>query len=111
MRTERKHIPAQCKQHLTRPNKLAMSAPWEEISARKRQERDSKIPNEWRLASVDPARINVTDVPRESGILTAAELNITEDYEAKGIVAAVAEGTLKAEAVAIAFCKVRSGCP
>ena len=85
-----------------------MPAQWEEISARKRQQRDSKIPKEWRLATIDPARINVTSVPRECGILTAEELNITEDYEAKGLVEALTKGALKAEAVAIAFCKVHS---
>ena len=83
-----------------------MPAEWEQIALKRRQERDAKIPKEWRLKSLDNSRINLTSVPRECGILSAKEIDITENYHARGIVNAASKGTLKAEEIAIAFCKV-----
>jgi hypothetical protein len=83
-----------------------MPAQWEEISLRKRQERDSKIPDQWRLQNIDKSRTNVTSVPRECGLLTNRELDITENYDAKDIVDAIARQKWTAEEVTVAFCKV-----
>ncbi|KAF8246482.1 amidase signature enzyme [Wilcoxina mikolae CBS 423.85] len=82
-----------------------MPAQWEEIGRQKRQERDSKIPDQWRLQNIDKSRTDVISVPRECGLLTDRELDITENYDAKGIVDAIARQRWTAEEVTIAFCK------
>jgi amidase len=83
-----------------------MPAQWEEIALRKRQERDSKIPANWQLPKLEPKPTDVTGIPRQCGILTEKELDITESYDAKDIVDAVVSGRWKAEEVVVAFCKV-----
>lgn len=80
---------------------------WQEISRRKQEEQAARIPKEWRLAR-KPAtnRTNHLDVPRECGILTEKEVEITERYDATALVKEVAEGRLKSVDVCRAFCKV-----
>lgn len=85
-----------------------MSAKWEAIAARKRAERDSKIPIDWRLDTIVPETVaDVTHLPFSSGILSAKELDITGNYTAQEII----DGTLKKRwtsfEVTVAFCKVR----
>jgi amidase len=48
---------------------------------------------------------NVLQVPRECGLLSDRELNITEKYDAVALVEALAAGAFTAEEVAVAFCK------
>jgi len=48
---------------------------------------------------------NVTAIPRESGLLTPEEIEITEDYDAVGLAEAIASKKLTAVAVATAFSK------
>jgi amidase len=85
----------------------AMPAQWEAIALRKRQERDSKIPKEWRLPTAGTRPTDVTGVPRTCGILSEKEIDITENYDARDIVDAIVEARRwTAEEVAIAFCKV-----
>lgn len=84
-----------------------MPAKWEEIGARKRQERDSKIPIDWTLDTRVPESVaDVTHLPYSSGILSARELDITGNYTAREII----EGTIKRKwtsvEVTVAFCKV-----
>jgi hypothetical protein len=68
---------------------------------------DNSIPRQW-LLRVDklpsPERTNLLGVPRESGILSERELQITET-DATGLVDTMAEGTWTAEEVTIAFLK------
>jgi hypothetical protein len=68
---------------------------------------NNSIPRQW-LLPVDklpsPERTNVLGVPRESGILSERELQITET-DATGLVETMAEGTWTAEEVTIAFLK------
>lgn len=96
------------------------------IAQRKQAELAAAIPAEWRLpAHVIPEgmlsisesitvgskgyqRVGVMDVPRMCGLLTSKELEITEKYDVRGLVAEMAEGRLKAEDVVRGFCKVRS---
>ncbi|KAI9375928.1 amidase signature domain-containing protein [Aspergillus egyptiacus] len=85
--------------------------PWTDLAAAKAAESQRKIPAEWRLPSCYTDRVSdsstwsVLHVPRESGILTARELEITENYDAVALVAEVAKKTYTAEEVAVAFCK------
>lgn len=44
-------------------------------------------------------------MPRECGILTEAEIQITEGYDAVGLLGELALGKYRAEEVATAFCK------
>lgn len=80
---------------------------WQDIAKGKRNERDRKIPSEWRLKHADafPPGSNVLHVPATCGILAAEELKITSDYDAVDLVELLRHGTYTAEAVTVAFCK------
>ena len=67
----------------------------------------AKVPQDLRLDSSitsNPPK-NVTGVPRECGILTKDELEITENYDAVGLAEAIATKKFSAVAVATAFSK------
>lgn len=97
------------------------------ISARKYDQVNSLIPAEWRLSDKYIPRAmrlspldsvhqlhefeeeyptNLLDVPRQCGILKAKEVQITEGYDVQGLLNEIAEKRLRAEEVALAFCKV-----
>ncbi|KAF2757193.1 acetamidase [Pseudovirgaria hyperparasitica] len=83
---------------------------WEKIGLRKRAERAAKIPHQWRLPdNVIPkssdGRHSVLHVPRECGLLTDHELDITENYDATALSVAIKERRLKCVDVTRAFCK------
>ncbi|KAL2826290.1 amidase signature domain-containing protein [Aspergillus cavernicola] len=86
-----------------------MTFEWQQKSQRKREELAAKIPSEWRLssdlletaASVD----NIIGIPRQSGILTERELDITESSDATALVERLAGREFSALEVATAFCK------
>ncbi|KAF4153779.1 hypothetical protein CNMCM6936_009559 [Aspergillus lentulus] len=50
-------------------------------------------------------RENVMDIPRRSGLLTPKELSITENWDVRGLLAQMRQGTLSAEDVVRAFSK------
>jgi amidase len=83
---------------------------WQPIAKRKQEQRDSRIPKQWRL-QIPPADdvVNVLDIPRTCGILTPHEIDITENYDATALAQAIASKKLKCVDVTRAFCKV--GCP
>lgn len=77
------------------------------ISQRKQAERASKIPKEWLLKVLPgPTVINVTHVPRQSGILSERELQITESADATALAEAIRKREYTAVEVTTAFCKV-----
>ena len=83
------------------------SKQWEEISAKAKEILKSSIPAEWRIPKdkLPPAdQRDVTDVPAKCGLLSEAELQITDSY-ATEIVKNIAAGEWKAEDVTRAFCK------
>lgn len=85
-----------------------MPEKWQDIAARKQRERADRIPFQWKLSPAHiPAesRTNVLSVPRECGLLSEQELNITENHDASALVAALSSGKLKAVDVTTAFCK------
>lgn len=80
---------------------------WKEISAKAQEILYNSIPSEWRipkdkLPSED--RKDVTDFPAKCGLLSDAEVKITDSY-ATDIVKKIAAGEWKAEDVTRAFCK------
>lgn len=80
--------------------------PWRDIAARKKAEQLGRIPEAWRLPdSTDLDKSNILQIPRQSGILSDIELQITEEYDATELVDELANGNLTSEAVATAFCK------
>ena len=85
-------------------------APWKTKVASKREAEYAKIPKAWRLdpkflANDETSPVSVMDVPAKSGLLTSAELEITEKYSAVSLAKAVQSGSIKAVHVATAFCK------
>lgn len=107
------------------PIMASQQPPYVAIAQRKQNELAASIPSEWQLPTelipegmLSPAdsvtegpkrygRVNVMKIPRTCGILTSKELDITENYDVRGLVSAMTEGQLKSEEVTRAFCKVR----
>jgi len=84
-------------------------ATWQDVSARKVSARDAAIPREWVLETPPAGGAegdtgNVMSVPRTCGILSPAEVAITET-PADVLVSRMVGGQLTSEAVTIAFCK------
>lgn len=82
---------------------------WQDISAGKRKEAYELIPEAWRLpSSMIPKpedAVSVMSFPQKSGILSEAELEITEKYDAVALVEKLASKQLSSEAVTVAFSK------
>jgi amidase len=86
-------------------------ATWETIAAEYQKEAAAKIPHEWLL----PANItelicpsstqNVLDISRTCGLLSAKEIDITENYDAVTLSEHLASGKFSSLAVTTAFCK------
>jgi amidase len=78
-----------------------MAGDWQSISAKKREQRDVLIPKEWRLPGETlglyhkDTPLNVLDVPRTCGILSAKELELTEKYDATALLAMLASGEIR----------------
>ncbi|PGH28252.1 hypothetical protein AJ80_00143 [Polytolypa hystricis UAMH7299] len=92
------------------------------IARKKRAQLISRIPQEWRLdnkwipggmLSAEESitnieayeAVNVMDVPRKCGLLSSKQLQITEDWDVKGLLGEIANGRLGAKEVCEAFCK------
>ena len=80
---------------------------WKEIAAKAQDILYNSIPSEWRIPKdklPPPEQKDVTNFPAKCGLLTDAELTITDSY-ATEIVKKIAAGEWKAEDVTRAFCK------
>ncbi len=83
-----------------------MGGSWQPIAEHKRAQREALIPKDCRLPALpSPNVINVTGVPRSCGLLSAQELDITENYDATALAQAISSGRLKCIDVTRAFCK------
>jgi amidase len=80
-----------------------MPQSWEELAADKRARLAKTIPDEWKVQTL-PAEDSVIDFPKKSGILSEAELKITE-ASAADLVSKLAAGELTSVEVTLAFCK------
>ncbi|KAJ4340556.1 hypothetical protein N0V95_007480 [Ascochyta clinopodiicola] len=79
---------------------------WQSVSWQKKDQQFACIPSQWRLPQPPPASVtNYLGVPRECGLLTEAELDITENYDATALARAIRERTLTCLGVTTAFCK------
>ncbi|OJJ55429.1 hypothetical protein ASPSYDRAFT_158656 [Aspergillus sydowii CBS 593.65] len=82
---------------------------WQQKAQRKRDELTAKIPPEWRvkpeLLEKASSQDNILDIPRQTGILTERELDITETSDATALLARLRTGEISAYDVAKAFCK------
>lgn len=89
---------------------------WQVRAARKRSACERLIPQAWKLPSVllqglthplEASKNNLValDIPRRSGILTEQELRITEAYDVRHLLQALASGELTSLEVTLAFCK------
>ncbi|EGD95784.1 general amidase [Trichophyton tonsurans CBS 112818] len=95
---------------------------YKEIARRKQAQLESKIPQSWRfpaqwipvgILSAEESITNtrsydqsdITDIPRRCGLLTARELEMTETWGVKGLLAEIANGKLSCKDVCQAFCK------
>ncbi|TAQ86469.1 hypothetical protein B7494_g5206 [Chlorociboria aeruginascens] len=76
---------------------------WETIAADKKARIAASIPEAWRLKT-EPTGVSVMEYPKDSGILSAEELAITES-NATDLVARLAIGELTSVLVTTAFCK------
>ncbi len=83
-----------------------MAEAYLEISRRKVQERDAKIPQEWRITV--PDQDDLTDLPRQSSILSERELEITEQHDSTALLECIRNGKYTSVETTQAFCKV---CP
>jgi amidase len=82
-------------------------ANWELVSKKKKAEQTARIPTAWKLSTLPgPEVTNYTEIPRQCGLLTQEELQITEQYDAVALAAAIREKRFKCLDVARAFCKV-----
>lgn len=75
---------------------------WKDIASAKQAARAAAIPEAWRIPA--PTSANVTGIPASCGVLTQAEVAIT-DTPAVDLVSQLADGALTSEAVVTAFCK------
>ena len=82
---------------------------WSAIAAKRRADRDSRIPKEWLLADKyrDKSVTNVTHIHKECGILTAKELEIINS-NAKAILKKYETREWTCLEVTTAFCKSAS---
>jgi hypothetical protein len=72
-------------------------------------ENASRIPADWRLPKEaitlsETSGINVLDVPRQSGIMSERQLEITEKYDATDLLYKIQRQELSAYEVTEAFC-------
>jgi amidase len=81
------------------------------ISREKLAANAAKIPKEWLLSSKHVenfnanSSLNVLDIPRTCGILTAKEIDITENYDATALLEKMASKQFSSYDVVLAFCK------
>ena len=80
-----------------------MGSNWEQLAADKRKRIAESIPSDWLIRDL-PSDDNVFTYPKESGLLSAQEIEITES-SATELVAQLAQGKLKSVDVTLAFCK------
>lgn len=87
-----------------------ISESWQSIVAAKQASAKEKIPAAWRLSESylevsEESLESVLSVPRECGLLSPVELEITDQHDAVSLVHKLAEGTFTAEQVTAAFSK------
>jgi hypothetical protein len=75
------------------------------ISIAKQAERESKIPQEWKITLPEDDE-NLMSLPQQCGIFTEEELAITETLDSVELLEKIHSGQWTSSAVTRAFCKV-----
>jgi amidase len=85
---------------------------WEIFGAKYKQSCFEKIPSEWRLPSQylelsnsGNSTANVLRIPRECGLLTSEEIELTENNDATSLLESLRSGQVTSLAVTTALCK------
>lgn len=78
---------------------------WQTKVARKQLAVKAAIPSEWLIPSTVVISSNVLKIPRQCGLLSEKELEITELYDAKQLLDELSNGGLSSAEVTTAFCK------
>jgi amidase len=85
---------------------------WEILGAKHKQSRFEKIPSEWHLPSKyldlissESSMANVLSIPRECGLLTSAEIELTENNDATSLLESLRSGRVTSLAITTALCK------
>ena len=87
-----------------------MSQSWQNVAQEKQTELLNSIPAEWRLPSdltlpiTTTADKNVTDIPSTCGLLSKADLDITENYTAVGLLDKIRTRQFSSVEATKAFC-------
>lgn len=82
---------------------------WETLVQKKQADAAAKIPAAWRLPRdftniSETASVNVIDLPRRCGLLSAKQLDITEKYDATALLEKIHRQELTSSEVVEAFC-------
>ena len=75
------------------------------IAAKKREQRQKKIPQDWLLTKDYNGISNFMDIPSTCGILSDVECDITSNHDATALLEKMKNGEWSAEQVTTAFCK------
>ncbi|KAI0033140.1 general amidase [Vararia minispora EC-137] len=78
---------------------------WQEIVADKRAQRAAGVPKDWIVTSPSADVLNVIDLPRECGLLSARELEVTETTDVDVLLKKLASGEWSSTEVTTAFYK------
>jgi amidase len=76
------------------------------LSAKKKAQQESKIPQEWRIDKDNfHDDLNVMSVPETCGVLSDLDIRITTVEDATALAVEIKAGTWSVEQVTTAFCK------
>lgn len=78
---------------------------WQELVADKRKRQQASIPQDWLITPPPEDRLDVTSVPKDCGLLTPFELEITETADVGDILSKLASGKWSSVDVTRAFYK------
>lgn len=82
-----------------------MVSKWETLVVDKRKRQNDSIPKEWLITLPSEDRLDVLNVPKECGILTTKELEITELDDVATLLLNLASGKWSSVEVTTAYCK------
>ncbi|KAI0075922.1 general amidase [Panus rudis PR-1116 ss-1] len=84
---------------------MSQSQTWQELCAQKKKRQEESIPKEWRIDVPADNNQSVLQVPLTCGLLTPAEIEITETTDVSILLGKLATGVWSSVAVTTAFYK------
>lgn len=82
-----------------------MGSGWEALVSDKRKRQAESIPKEWIIQQPPEDRLDVREVPKECGLLTSRELQITELDDVEALLRNIAAGKWSSVEVMTAYYK------